>query len=182
VKPAPQVSTQDGVELDDNNDDDPLHADAEAVDADDDDDEYNARPVTAALDAGLFTLLPTTSADSYLDQLFGGGGNASEEKAPPVANAPPAKATPERVFRLLATDDTSMPTESAAASVRKEAPPVAGVRSQTLVKQLQRTTRKQRLQAEKKKAVDSSKIATPMRMADMAGLLAAGQKKQNKRK
>jgi hypothetical protein len=151
------------------------------VDADDDN-EYDARPVGAALEAGLFALLPPTSADSYLESLFGAPAVADALPAP-TAPSVPAEATPQRVFRLLSNDNAA-PEQPSAASVLRQAPPVAGVRSKTLAKQLQKTTQKERQRAEKaeknKKVVAASKIATPMRMSDMsdiANLLAGGKKK-----
>jgi hypothetical protein len=144
--------------------------DAVAAVDDDDDDEYEARPINAALDAGKFSLMPATATDSFLASLFDGGARAVAK----TEVAPKSKsAQPQRVFRLFAPsakgDETAI---SPAMQARQSSQPVAGLKSATLIAQLERQSKKAQQKAQKQAEEQAASITKPKPLFDLTALLA----------
>jgi hypothetical protein len=140
----------------------------------DDDEDYEARPVNAALDAGKFSLMPATATDSLLASLFDGAAEPKKAAATPAK----AAARPQRVFRLFAPsakgDETAI---SPAMQARQASQPVAGIKSAALISQLDRQSKKVQLKAQKQADERAASITKPKPLFDLAAMLAPEKKK-----
>lgn len=179
---------------DDNGDGDDVHDDDDDHDntgepvsnALDEEEEYEARPISAALDAGKFSLMPAATTDSFLATLFEGPTKSATAEAAPTKTAQPTSSQPQRVFRLFAPNSANDSSAiSPAMQARQSSQPVAGIKSKALLGQLDRKAKKEQQKAQQQKTIDvqSATITKPKPLFDIAAMLAPlSSKKERKKK
>jgi hypothetical protein len=189
VTPIVAETSNDG-DNDDDDDDNDDNGEQQATNALEEEEEYEARPISAALDAGKFSLMPAATTDSFLASLFEGPTKTAAAEVPPPTRkaAAPASSQPQRVFRLFAPNSASDSSAiSPAMQARQSSQPVAGIKSQALLGQLDRKAKKEQQKAQQQKTIDvqSATITKPKPLFDIAAMLApvttkARNKKKNK--